>query len=149
MSTEENKRLVERFYDHLRKGTIGDTTDIVTPDCIRHDPSGREDPGPSAFAARVRRTEGALSDLVSTPDIVIAEGDKVAVRWTITARHTGPRDGFPATGRNVTFSGVNIFRIENGRIAEIWNHRDDLSVLQQIGAVTLPFGAGSTTPPTG
>jgi steroid delta-isomerase-like uncharacterized protein len=136
MSTEENKRLVERFYAHHRTGTIGQATDVVTPDCIRHDPSGREEPGPSGFAARVARTEAAFSEWVSTPNIVMADGDKVAVRWTITAKHTGPCDGFPATGRNVKFSGVNIFRIENGRIAEIWNHRDDLSVLQQIGAVT-------------
>ena len=138
MNTEENKQPVARFYEHLRAGTIGQATDVVAPNCIRHDPSGREDPGPSGFAARVGRTEAAFSDLVSTPNIVIAEGDKVAVRWTITAKHTGRRNGFPATGRSVTFSGVNIFRIENGRTAEIWNHRDDLSVLQQIGAVTLP-----------
>jgi len=138
MSTEENKRLVELFYEHLRGGTIGRAADVITPDCIRHDPSGREDPGPSGFAARVGRTDGAFSDLKSTPDMVLADGDKVAVRWTITCRHTGPYRGFPATGRDVKFSGVNIFRIENGRIAEVWNHRDDLSVLQQIGAVTLP-----------
>ena len=135
MSIEQNKRVVERFYEHLRAGTIGAATDIVTPDCVRHDPSGHQEPGPSGFAARVKRTDAAFTDLNSVPDIVMAEGDKVAVRWTITGRHTGPYRGFPSTGREVTFSSVNIFRIENGRIAEIWNHRDDLSVLEQIGAI--------------
>ena len=95
MSIEQNKRVVERFYEHLRAGTIGAATDIVTPDCVRHDPSGHQEPGPSGFAARVKRTDAAFTDLNSVPDIVMAEGDKVAVRWTITGRHTGPYRGFP------------------------------------------------------
>ena len=138
MSTEENKSIVERFYEHLSVGTIGTATDIITPDCIRHDPLGHEEFGPSGFAARARRTDAAFTDLKLVPDIILAEGDKVAVRWTITAKHTGPYRGFPATNRDVKFSGVNIFRIENGRIAEIWNHRDDLSTLLQIDAIRLP-----------
>jgi steroid delta-isomerase-like uncharacterized protein len=85
------------------------------------------------------RTNAAFSDQQWIPEIVMADDDKVAVSWTITGKHTGQYRGFPATGKDVTLKGVNIFRIEDGRIAEIWNFRNDLWVLQQIGAVALNF----------
>jgi predicted ester cyclase len=47
-----------------------------------------------------------------------------------------------ATGTRVEFSGVNIFRMADGRIAEIWNHRDDLALYQQLGAIPPPPSPG-------
>jgi predicted ester cyclase len=64
---------------------------------------------------------------------VIAEGDNVAARWTASGTHTGAWGAVQPTGRFVTFSGVNIFRFEDGRVAEIWNHRDDLGLQEQLG----------------
>jgi len=64
----------------------------------------------------------------------------VVARWTTEGTNTGPWDGVPPTGKRARFSGVNIFRIANGKVVEIWNHRDDLGVMQQLGA---PIYAGS------
>lgn len=67
-------------------------------------------------------------------DLILAEGDLVAARWTTEGTNTGPWAGRPPTGKRARFSGVNIFRIEGGQVVELWNHRDDLGLMQQIGA---------------
>jgi predicted ester cyclase len=71
--------------------------------------------------------------------LVIAEGDLVAARWTASGTHRGRWGTVEPTGNPVEFSGVNIFRVERGKVVEIWNHRDDLGLLHQTGA---PIFAG-------
>jgi len=71
---------------------------------------------------------------------MVADGDLVAARWTAGGTNTGPWGGVAPTGRSCTFSGVNIFRFENGKVAEIWNHRDDLGLQVELGA---PVYAGA------
>ena len=66
---------------------------------------------------------------------MIAEDELVAARWTASGTHLGAWGTVEPTTRSATFSGVNIFRFENGRVAEIWNHRDDLGLMEQVGAV--------------
>ena len=65
---------------------------------------------------------------------MIAELELVAARWTASGTHTGSWGTLAATGRRATFSGVNIFRFESGKVVEIWNHRDDLGLREQLGA---------------
>jgi steroid delta-isomerase-like uncharacterized protein len=132
----DNKDIARRFYDLVWiKRDMAAAEPLIAPNCIRHDPSGPVPTGPAGFAAMVQKWRAAFSDLSLAIDFALAEGDLVAVRWTIHATHTGLFAGVPGSGAPVTFSGVNIFRIQQGRIAEIWNHRDDLSVYQQIGAL--------------
>ena len=69
----------------------------------------------------------------------VAERDVVASRWTITGTHRGTFQGVPATGRLVTFSGIDFSRVVEGKVAEHWAQFDLLAVLQQIGA--LPAAA--------
>ena len=71
---------------------------------------------------------------------MIAEGDMVMARWTTEGTNTGQWANVPPTGKHAKFSGVNIFRIANGRVVELWNHRDDLGLMQQLEA---PVYAGS------
>jgi len=138
MATTDNKEIARRFYDLVWiKRDMAAAEPLIAPGCVRHDPSGPVPAGPAGFAATVQKWRAAFSDLALAVDFMLAEGDLVAVRWTITARHTGLFAGVPASNAPIRFSGVNIFRIEQGRIAEIWNHRDDLAVYQQIGAFAL------------
>ena len=62
-------------------------------------------------------------------------------RWTASGTNLGPWGGREPTGRRATFSGVNIFRFEDGKVAEIWNHRDDLGLMEQLG---VPVHAGAS-----
>jgi predicted ester cyclase len=66
---------------------------------------------------------------------VIAEGDYVAVRWIVSADHTAPFAGIPATGRRVSFDGMVLYRLRDGRIAETWLHPNQTALLGAIGAL--------------
>jgi predicted ester cyclase len=67
-------------------------------------------------------------------ELVIEQDDLVAARWTAEGTNTGDWGGQPATGRRARVCGVNIFRFRDGRVVEIWNHRDDLGLIEQLGA---------------
>ena len=66
---------------------------------------------------------------------MIAKGDKVVVRWTLHGTHTGEFWGVPPTHKVITYSGINIWRLRDGKIVEEWGSMDMLSVLQQLGLV--------------
>jgi len=69
---------------------------------------------------------------------LIAEADKVVDRWTQTMPHSGEFKGIPATGKQVTVTGINIVRIADGKIVELWHREDALGLLQQLGAIPVP-----------
>jgi predicted ester cyclase len=74
-------------------------------------------------------------DVVSTLEDLIAEGDKVVARWRARATHQGEYMGVPPTGKEVEFTGISVYRIEGGRIAESWTIEDELGLMRQIGVV--------------
>ncbi len=77
----------------------------------------------------------AYSDGRITVDDQVAEGDKVASRWTGRGTHDGQLMGIAPTGRRVTVPGVTVSRLENGKVVEEWTNWDTLGMLRQIGAV--------------
>ena len=125
MSSEENKALVRREQEELWNAT------------------GNLDAAQELFVAdnvEVARQEAAdfregFPDVVSTIEDLIAEGDKVVARWRARATHQGEYMGIPPTGKEVEFTGISIYRIEAGKIAESWNEEDELGLMRQIGAV--------------
>jgi predicted ester cyclase len=98
-------------------------------------------PGPEGQRKIATDFRAAFPDLEWTVDLILAEGDLVAGRWTARGTNTGPWGGVESTGKTAKFSGVNIFRFANGKVVEIWNHRDDLGLREQLGA---PIFAGSS-----
>jgi predicted ester cyclase len=82
----------------------------------------------------------AFPDLQTAIDFMVEEGEFVVSRWTAEGTHTGPWADIAPTGKRIRFCGVNIYRIRNGKVIELWNHRDDLGVMQQLG---VPIFAGS------
>ena len=73
---------------------------------------------------------------------MLADGDLVAAQWTASGTQTGQSAGVAPTGKRAEFSGVNIFRFgDDGKVTEIWNHRDDLGLMEQPGAAVYA-GAG-------
>jgi predicted ester cyclase len=79
--------------------------------------------GKKRFATDFR---AAFPDLQFTLELLVADADMVVGRWTATGTNTGQWGNIPPTGKPAKFSAVNIFRIANGKVVEIWNHRDDL-----------------------
>jgi hypothetical protein len=90
-------------------------------------------------------------DFSVTNEEVIASGDKVVVRSTARGTHTGTFVGIPPTGKQVAFAAIDIHRVVDGQIAEIWHVEELLSLLIQIGVVTPPSAPAApeaTMPPT-
>ena len=80
----------------------------------------------------------AFPDLHITSDDLVAEGDKVAKRWTVTSTHKGEFMGIPATGNHIRVTGIEIFRIKDGKIVELWVNMDNLGMMQQLGVIPRP-----------
>ena len=146
MDTEANKRLVRRFYEDVwARGNVSFASEVFADDYVRHDLRPSE--APSGWAGQARIAEQfrkAFPDLEWTIDLLLGEDDLVAARWTAVGTNTGSWVGLPATGRSAEFSGVNIFRFgDHGKVVELWNHRDDLGLMEQLGA---PVFAGAAPP---
>ena len=140
--SEANKALVRRFYDEVwARGNLDVADEVFADEYERHDfragdpPAGPE--GQKQIAAAFR---AAFPDLTWKIDFILADGDLVAGRWTATGTHRGPWAGVEPTGRAMRFSGINVFRFADGKVVEIWNHRDDLGLFEQLGA---PVYAGA------
>ena len=76
--------------------------------------------------------EGAFSDVTFIVEDMVVEGDKVVWRWTIHGKHTGVFQGLQPTGKDFSFSGISILRLENGKFAELWVEQDMMGLLGQL-----------------
>ena len=141
MPTEENKAFILRFYEEVwNRRRYGAAVEFFASNSVRHELSGPVRGGADGIARNAEAWCAAFPDTRYTVEDVIAEGDRVVARWSMTATHRGEWRGVPPTGKQIRFRGVNIYRLEGGKVAEIWNFRDDLGLFQQLGAVS-PLGA--------
>jgi predicted SnoaL-like aldol condensation-catalyzing enzyme len=140
MSLEENKTLVRRYFEDAPFNP--DACDEifapsfefhaivhtgVTPQVLESSPESEK-----AFYERHKSVWGGWHVKIVE---MIAEDDRVMVRWTSHGTHQGESQGLPPTGKQVTNSGINIFRIAGGKILEVWDIYDRLWVWQQLGVL--------------
>ena len=125
MSAEENKALVRREQEEL----WNHTGDLEAAEELF---AGGQADAAKQEAADFRR---GFPDVISTVEDLIAEGDKVVARWRSRATHRGDYMGIPASGKEVEFTGISIYRIEGNKIAESWSVEDQFGLMRQIGAV--------------
>ncbi len=136
MTVQENTALVRTYFDTIwNKGEFEREPEFVALDIVVHAPPIPGIPegigGPLAIVGAFR---GAMPDLHLTQDVVFGGDDKVVQIWTTRGTHTGADlFGFPATGKELVLTGVNIFRIADGRIAERWGTMDLIGLMQQLG----------------
>lgn len=136
----EGERLARRYFDDMWNRFDGSVADaIVAEDVVGH-VGAVTVRGRQALHARIGQVREMYSASRFTIDEVLSSGDRVAVRWTQRATHTGARLGASVAGREVQVTGSHFFRVSDGRIAEIWVNSDDLGELHQIGLVTPPAG---------
>jgi steroid delta-isomerase-like uncharacterized protein len=136
--TARNKATFSRFHDAMNSGDVevmARTIDeIVDPNVLFHAPLPLDATGPQALKLVWEVLLRAFPDLQVTVEDVIAEGDKVVCRNTVTGTHQGEYRGLPPTGKAVSYNEIFIFRFADGRIAEIWGVVDVLTQLRQLGA---------------
>lgn len=136
MSTETNKatvrRMIEQVWNERRVDLI---EEFYTEDYVGHNPGVPPTNGLEVLKAETTMGLNAFPDLKLSFDDEIAEGDKVAARWTMRGTHQGEIYGIPATGKQVTHEGAVVYRLVNARIAEVWFYPDNLGMMQQLGVV--------------
>jgi predicted ester cyclase len=141
MSVETYKNLVRRFYDEALNGRRVQVIDeLALADYAEHDPLPGQRDGLVGLKDRASMLIEGLASTFTVHD-VIAEGDRVVVRWTNAGIHSGEFLGIPPTGRSFDIAGIDIYRIENGRMAEHWHVVDQLTMLQQLGLIPAPESA--------
>jgi steroid delta-isomerase-like uncharacterized protein len=141
MSIEQNKDLVRRYVEEVsNRQNLDSVEELIAENYTHHRDNGATSDvrGPAYIKQNVSSTRAAFPDAHFTVNEMIAEGDKVAYRWTATGTHQGEYMGIAATGKRITITGTTVLRIENGKIAERWANEDMLGFMQQLGAVTLP-----------
>jgi steroid delta-isomerase-like uncharacterized protein len=137
MSIEMNEQLLRQWVDEgWNNGNLSLVNHIFSPNHIMHDPSLPEQKlvGQEPFKSFVGSLRSAMPDLRVTIEDVVAQGDKIAWRWTITGTQKGEVMGIPPSGNPVKVTGIIISRFENGKWAEDYVSWDVLGFLQQIGA---------------
>jgi steroid delta-isomerase-like uncharacterized protein len=143
VTAEVNKSVARRYYEAvLNRGDVDALDELASPDYVERDPLPGQGTGRDGLKDRVRMLRSAFGQQFTLED-VIAEGDKVVVRWTGSGKHEGEFMGIPPTGKSFTIAGIDIHRIQDEMMAEHWHVVDQLSLLQQLGIIPQPEGAGT------
>jgi steroid delta-isomerase-like uncharacterized protein len=140
MSAKENKDLVRQLWKEANAFN-GDVKKIrswyekyTQPGFIHHDLSR----GDTNAEQRIQATAmmfTAFPDAGYSIDDIVAEADKTSTRYTVRGTHKGAFMGIPPTGKQIAVKGVNIYRFEEGKLAESWDFPDNLGMMAQLGVV--------------
>ena len=138
MSAKENKAFISRMTDAFwNTGNMAVMEDFFSPDIVVYMATGPVQM--EAYKQICSAYFAAFPDLHITTDDLLAEGDQVVKRWTARCTHKGEFMGIPATGNKLEVTGIEIFRIADGKITEIWAAMDNLGMMQQLGVIP-PMG---------
>jgi steroid delta-isomerase-like uncharacterized protein len=153
MSAEENKATVRRIYDELwneRKLEVAE--EVIAHGGVNYDTGLVPMPfGPEEMKGTVKMITAAFPDNHHAVEEVIAEGDTVVLRCTLTGTHLREFMGIPPTSRRIEVNEIHIYRLEDGRAVEHRVGRDDLGAMRQLGVmadVVQPREAADTDSPT-
>jgi steroid delta-isomerase-like uncharacterized protein len=139
MAAEENKEIVRRFWEVWEEGNLGLVDEVVGSDYVNHSPGMSNQPeGPEGIKAVVTMFRAGMPDLRVVIEDIIAEGDKVVMRYRIEGTHEGELFGVPPTGRRVSIESITVERVSGGKIREHWRVTDALDMMQQLGAIPAP-----------
>ena len=132
----DNKALIRRWLEEAwNAGNLDVYNELIHPHAARHDHRHHLGYGarPAERQRMVATIRAAIPDIHITIEDQIAEGDKVATRWTLTGTHQAPLLGVPPSGKQGAVTGLDISQIANGRLVEDWSEWDRLGFLRQLG----------------
>ena len=133
MSTEDNKTLIRQAFEDINHSNLGNTNDYFTPDFIYHDTTLPHISNREEYIQLLTGLMAAFTPQLTIQDL-IAEGN-TAARYTLNGTHHGQWRGVPATGKPVTILATSTYHFVNGKVVEMWQNADTLSLLQQLGAI--------------
>jgi steroid delta-isomerase-like uncharacterized protein len=145
-SAEVNKVTIRRYVEdalaEVPSGHLTATDDFLTSDAAFHDPGQAPSVGTGAHKQRSAILFGAFPNVRFAIENMVAEGERVAVRWTVRGTLQSGFMSLPPTGKEVRLSGITMYRLSGGRIAEGRSNFDQLGVLQSLGVIPSPGQAG-------
>ena len=135
--SEESKRIVRRLIgEAYNQGRLEVVDEFCAPEVVAHDPALQHDLiGGNALKELIAGFRSAFPDFAVAIEDQVAEGDQVVVRWTARGSHGGDLWGIAATGKEITITGMSVYRFAMGRIAESWTNWDTIGLMQQLGVV--------------
>ncbi len=146
-TAEENAAIGRRWTEEALDGHDLDVLDeFVAEDLVHHAGIFVDEIGRDAVKEDLAALIAAFPDVRFSADVVIANEDRAAVRWTGRGTHEGELQGIAPTGREVVFTGINVYRIACGQIVEGWSEPDALGLLRQLGVVPEVSPTGAATP---
>lgn len=135
MSIQENKQVVLKFNKGMGKGERSVLDTLTTPDFVQHNLTTGMDAGREEAKRGNELAHMAFPDVTITNDDIVAEGNRVVLRFTFKGTQTGQLGNIAPTGKKTEFSRIGIFRLVEGKIAEIWMLNDFLRSYQQLGVL--------------
>ncbi len=137
MSVESNKEVIRRY---LTEGPTNEELALssLTEDAVYYDPGAPPSVGHEGQKRRTAALLTAFPDPQFELHELIGEGDQVVVRWTFRGTHQGPFGPIPATGKEISMSGITIYTLRDGKIAEARSSFDQMGMMQQLGAMPAP-----------
>jgi steroid delta-isomerase-like uncharacterized protein len=146
VSADENKALIQRYFEAWNDPDIESAAarldDILHPEVIDHGAYEGQQAGIDGFKAFFTLWRTAFPDFTSRIHDQIAEGDRIATRWSFEGTHLGVYHDLPPTGRYVRFTGISINRIEDGLVVDEWIELDQYSLRRQLAGEAEPPGNG-------
>lgn len=137
---EANKEIVRQFGDAVNNNNLDALDEIVATNFVRHSQATPEVKVSSLeeFKQFARASAESIPDMTGNIEMMIAEGDFVAIYATFTGTQTGPMGPFPAYNKKMESKTMAIFRLENDKIAELWIEWDNIAMLSQLGHFPPP-----------
>jgi steroid delta-isomerase-like uncharacterized protein len=133
MSIEKNKAVIRRHVEEIfNRGNLAVADEIISPDYVYHGPAG-EFKGPEGFKKMVAGALQAFPDIHYTIDDMVAEGDTLAVRYTMTGTFKGELAGIAPTGKRINMPQAFFYRFKDGKEVEALPFTDTLTMYQQMG----------------
>ncbi|MFJ4846896.1 ester cyclase [Streptomyces sp. NPDC088733] len=133
MSRESNLSILEHFGSAVNDGRLGEIDSYVAPGSVDHDPAPGQVPGPEGYEEMFAGMRTAFPDLHIDVEHVLATDEEIAFAYTVTGTHLGELMGHPPTGRTVSYRGMQISRVKDGKLVERWGSSDELGMLRQLG----------------
>jgi len=139
MSVENNKAIARRFIQVWGDGNLDIVDELAAPALVVRYPTIPDViQGSREFRHVLAGFRSAFPDSSLRVEDEIAEGEKVVVRWSFSGTHKGSLLGVPATGKKVTWTGITIYRIVDGKVVEEQGEEDFLGLFRQVGLVREP-----------
>lgn len=125
MSTEQNKQTVRRYLDEVwNKGRIEASAAFLAPGYLRYGGPGTDPLDVEGQRIRLQSFRTAFPDVSLVIEDMVAEGDLVAFRFTMSGTHRGPFQGIDPTGRRISVPGLDLVRLKDGLLTEHWGGAD-------------------------